>query len=85
MDLIRNVHKDSRKAIITSHLIEVAHELSLPIIAEGIECIEESQWLEEHRVQYQQGFLHGRPEPRPLPTASIPKLFTPLPIMLAPR
>ena len=85
MDLIRNVHRDSWKAIITSHLIEVAHELSLPIIAEGIECIEESQWLEERRVQYQQGYLHGRPEPRPLPSTSPSKLFTPLPIVFAPQ
>jgi EAL domain-containing protein (putative c-di-GMP-specific phosphodiesterase class I) len=84
MDLIRNVHEDKWKAIITSHLIEVAHELSLPIIAEGIECIEESQWLEERRVQYQQGFLHGRPEPRPLPSQVPVKIFTPLPILLQP-
>ncbi len=82
MDLVRNVHRDPWKAIITSHLIEVAHELSLPIIAEGIECIEESQWLEERKVQYQQGFLHGRPEPRPLPTESLPRFFTPLPVLL---
>lgn len=62
MDLIRNVHKDPWKAVITSHMIEVAHDLKLPVIAEGIECIEEALWLEEHGAEYQQGFLHGRPQ-----------------------
>ena len=37
----------------------------MPVIAEGIERLEEYQWLRENGATYLQGYLFGRPEAEP--------------------
>src|SRR5690606_32531951 len=36
--LLRDVHRDARKAVIARRTLELAQELDIPVIAEGIEC-----------------------------------------------
>lgn len=68
MELIREVDGDPYKAIIASKLIEMARDLNIKIIAEGIESEGEWHWVKEHGVDYAQGYFFSRPEcPPPLP------------------
>ena len=62
MELVRDVDRDSFKAVLASKLIDAAKDLGIAIIAEGIEREEEHAWMREHGVEYVQGFLLGRPE-----------------------
>ncbi len=46
---------------VAAHIVEMAHSLSLGMIAEGIEREAQAQILESWRVQFGQGFLFARP------------------------
>ncbi len=70
MKLIRDVHKDPYKAGITSTLLEMARKLGIETVAEGIETPEELAWVQDHGVDFVQGYFIGRPAsppPRPRP------------------
>ncbi|HEY9808550.1 MAG TPA: EAL domain-containing protein [Halomicronema sp.] len=72
MNLIRNVHQDSYKALITEKLLEIAQQLDIKTIAEGIETEEELNWLQERGATFAQGFLIAKPTSPP--ATSTPKL-----------
>lgn len=63
MDLTRDVDRDPYRAAITRNLLQIARELDIRTIAEGIESEAELDWLREHSVNYVQGFLIARPQP----------------------
>lgn len=63
MAMIRDVHRDPYKAVVTSKLLELAHELNVETIAEGVETLEELAWLREAGASYVQGYLIGKPAP----------------------
>jgi EAL domain-containing protein (putative c-di-GMP-specific phosphodiesterase class I) len=68
MGLIRDVDREPYKAHIARKLIEMAQELEVFTIAEGVETEGEYQWLQAHRVDYVQGYLFAKPaSPPPLP------------------
>ena len=72
MKLIRDVDRDPYKAGITRKIVEMAQGLGISTVAEGIESEAELAWVEEHGVDFVQGFLLARPAcppppPRPLP------------------
>jgi sensor c-di-GMP phosphodiesterase-like protein len=46
---------------VAAHIVEMAHSLSLDMIAEGIERDVQAEILEGWRVQFGQGFLFARP------------------------
>lgn len=63
MGLVRDVHRDAYKSVIASKLLEIAHLLNIPTVAEGIEDADELRWLRAHGARYAQGFAIARPSP----------------------
>lgn len=65
MQLIRNVHQDPYKALITEKLLDIAKELEIRTIAEGIESLEELNWVRERGATFVQGYLVAKPASPP--------------------
>lgn len=68
MELTRNVHLDPYKALITEKVLEIAQKLDILTVAEGIECIEELNWLRERGATFAQGYLIAKPSATPVKT-----------------
>ncbi|MDZ8106608.1 MAG: EAL domain-containing protein [Nostoc sp. DedQUE12a] len=68
MQLIRDVHQDLYKASITEKLLEITEKLNIQTVAEGIECIEELNWLRERGATFGQGYLIAKPNAVPITT-----------------
>ncbi len=66
MELVRNVHQDPYKGVITEKLLEIAHGLSIRTIAEGIESEEELRWVRDHGATFVQGYLIAKPVAQPV-------------------
>ncbi|HIK21642.1 MAG TPA: EAL domain-containing protein [Synechococcus sp. M44_DOE_062] len=66
VELIRGVDRDPYKAVIAQKLLEVAQNLGITTVAEGIETPEELRWAQEQGVNLVQGFLISPPQPAPL-------------------
>lgn len=58
---IRDIHKNHVNAVITKSVIEMAHQLGLKVVAEGIETRGELNFLKEAKCDAIQGFLFSRP------------------------
>lgn len=71
MELVQGVDQDRFKASVSRSLLNLAQELDIPVIAEGIERVEEYQWLRENGATYCQGYLFARPAATP-PTPVVP-------------
>lgn len=70
-ELIRNIDHDPYKQKVVRKLVELALELEIDTVAEGIERREEWIWLRETGIQYLQGFLFARPAAPPaIPTVT---------------
>lgn len=61
MQLIRNVHQDFYKALITEKMLEVAAQLQIKTVAEGVETVEELEWVRQRGADFVQGFLIAKP------------------------
>ncbi|MEA5599720.1 EAL domain-containing protein [Nostoc sp. UHCC 0252] len=68
MELIRDVHQDLYKASITEKLLEITQKLNIQTVAEGIESIEELNWLRERGATLAQGYLIAQPSAVPVTT-----------------
>jgi diguanylate cyclase len=68
---ISDIDRDRKNAIITKSVIEMAHELGLKVVAEGIETEAELAFLTQHQCDEVQGYLFSRP----LPTQEFEKLL----------
>lgn len=68
MALIRDVHLDPYKALITGKILEIAQHLGIRTVAEGVEVIEELDWVREHGATFVQGYLIARPALSPCAT-----------------
>ncbi|MUG92642.1 EAL domain-containing protein [Scytonema sp. UIC 10036] len=62
---IQNVASDPQKAAITTALIQMAHNMNLKVIAEGVETEQELEFLRTYNCDAMQGFLFSRPLPAP--------------------
>lgn len=61
MELARNVHNDHYKSRVASKLLELAKELNLISIMEGIETIEAWDWVRRNGADFSQGYLFAKP------------------------
>lgn len=64
-ELVSGVCHDRFKAVIAAKLIETAQELGLKVVAEGVETERELEWLQLNGADFVQGFLFGKPAPKP--------------------
>jgi diguanylate cyclase (GGDEF)-like protein/PAS domain S-box-containing protein len=60
---IMDIKVDVNNAEITKAIIAMAHSLSLKVIAEGVETLEQLEFLKTYKCDYLQGFLFSRPVP----------------------
>lgn len=58
---IKNLEVDNYDFILCRSIIQMAHELNMELIAEGVENTEQENILKVINCDYIQGFLHGRP------------------------
>ncbi len=63
--LVDGVSKDPIQAVILDRVTQMAHDLGIGVVAEGVEQAEDLAWLQERKVDYVQGFLLARPAPEP--------------------
>ncbi|MCA9245635.1 MAG: EAL domain-containing protein [Planctomycetales bacterium] len=65
MGLIRNVDRDTYKAHVTGKLLELARDLGVRTVAEGVETESEWRWACEHGADFAQGYFFARPAAEP--------------------
>lgn len=68
---IHNVHSNAEKAALTIAVIQMAHNLNLRVIAEGVDTEAELDFLRQNNCDAMQGFLLSRP----LPAAELENFF----------
>jgi sensor c-di-GMP phosphodiesterase-like protein len=56
---VDTIAQDTASSVVAPHIIQMAHELDLEIVAEGVETATQVAWLAERGVQYGQGWLRG--------------------------
>jgi EAL domain-containing protein (putative c-di-GMP-specific phosphodiesterase class I) len=76
MALIRCIDIDRVKRTIVSHLVRMAGDLGVAVVAEGVETVEEYQALLDLGVGLFQGYLFAKPGFESLPEPSWPKTAT---------
>lgn len=60
---VQDIHKDTRLQSFTNALISLAKSLNVGVLAEGVECAEELDWLKRAGCDAVQGFFLARPMP----------------------
>ena len=70
MELVRDVNIDPYKGRVAGKLLELAKELQLESIMEGIESVDVWNWVKKNGADFSQGFLFAKPaaEPPELPS-----------------
>ncbi|GGJ42552.1 sensor domain-containing phosphodiesterase [Deinococcus roseus] len=58
---IRDILKAPQQAELVRTIITMAHNLGMTVVAEGVETIEQQQWLLQEGCDYLQGFLFSPP------------------------
>jgi len=67
--IVRDIHRERRKQIVTRHLVALCRDLGATVVAEGVETLEELQCVRDLGVDYAQGYLLARPSTPPPPHA----------------
>jgi EAL domain-containing protein (putative c-di-GMP-specific phosphodiesterase class I) len=60
---VQDIDSNASNAAITSAVIQMAHNLNLYVVEEGVETPEELNFLIEHQCDAIQGYLFSRPLP----------------------
>lgn len=58
---IESVASDARAAAVVSGIIDLAHDLGMLVVAEGVEDADTADWLRDQRCDVGQGYYFGRP------------------------
>lgn len=59
---IQDIHKDSKKKLFCSSIVEMAHIMGVKVIAEGVETQNEYYTCKEIKIDYVQGYLISKPQ-----------------------
>jgi EAL domain-containing protein (putative c-di-GMP-specific phosphodiesterase class I) len=65
MHLVRNVDRDPYKSRVAAKMLELAQELGIRTVVEGVETPGQWQWSADHGADFAQGFLFAKPAPIP--------------------
>jgi EAL domain-containing protein (putative c-di-GMP-specific phosphodiesterase class I) len=60
---ISDINVDKNDDAVTSAIVALSHELDMQTVAEGIETMEQFEFLQRIKCDIAQGFLIGRPMP----------------------
>lgn len=60
---VKELPLDRESRAITSSIISLAHELTIDVVAEGVETVAQFEFLCERQVNFIQGFLLFKPLP----------------------
>ena len=60
---VKDISEDAGDAAIVGASIAMAHSLRLDVVAEGVETVQQLDFLREHGCEHCQGFLFARPMP----------------------
>ena len=63
MGLVRDVVSSERARTVVRYAIEMAKGIDVPVVAEGVESVEQERFLVGAGCDYLQGYLYGRPSP----------------------
>lgn len=74
MELVRNIHLSKARQLIVKHNVAMLKEMNITPLAEGIETVEEYQWLHNAGISLMQGYLFAKPGFESLPKVD----FSPL-------
>jgi len=64
-EIIRNIHNDELKQSVFKAIILLSRESNIQVLAEGVETVEEYNFVKEH-VDLVQGYLFAKPNPEPI-------------------
>ena len=62
---IKNLPEDKESAAIIRAVLSMSHELDIEVVAEGVETIEQLDFLYKNNCEYIQGFYFSKPIPLP--------------------
>jgi EAL domain-containing protein (putative c-di-GMP-specific phosphodiesterase class I) len=65
MSLLRDVDRDAFKSHVAAKLLELARDLKIRTVVEGVETQAQWRWAVEHGAHYAQGYLFARPAATP--------------------
>ncbi|MCC5894762.1 MAG: EAL domain-containing protein [Alkalibacterium sp.] len=71
MHYVQGVHASEKKQAVALSFLEKAREYGAITLAEGIEEIEDFEWLKTNGYHLFQGYLFGKPLPDPLPENAV--------------
>lgn len=60
---VRDIPADQEKAELIKAIISIAQALHLDLVAEGVETVEQAEYLKQHHCPVGQGYLFGKPIP----------------------
>jgi len=58
---VSHMGQDAKNQTIAESIIALSNVLGLNAIAEGVETLEQLQWLQDHGCEYGQGYLFAKP------------------------
>ncbi|MDO4538984.1 MAG: EAL domain-containing protein [Coriobacteriales bacterium] len=63
MSFLRDFETDERTKHVIYHIVAMAHDLNLKVVAEGVETLEQVRFLREINCHLAQGYYYARPQP----------------------
>ena len=72
--LIDQVHSNPKAKSIVKAVISLGDALAVPILAEGVEMVEQLDYLRAKGCTLVQGYYYGKPEPLSRPNTNVPQI-----------